>query len=357
MMFKMAQDQAKKDKGNVNNPISVIQGQRSRWMYTDGTVNRTKPEAPVVNDGCEGSRGGSGGGGGGSMLLSAYAPGRNADVYPSGTAKKIPAGSNLIFQMHYSKTTGKPEKDRTSMALVFAKQPVEKMVETLLVVNDLFSIPAGAENHEAKACLTLRRDAELLNYMPHMHVRGKAMKYEALLPDGKRETLLNVPTYDFNWQTLYKLKQPVALPKGSKLMVTGWFDNSVKNKSNPDPTKTVRFGEPTYDEMLVGFVDYARPKPADRPVAKLSLQTLDSYVGEYAASLGPKISIVREGNILFFVLANNPAMPATPESDTKFYFSEVEGAEVIFTKNDQGEVIELQATFGQLNIKAKKINN
>ncbi len=354
MMFKMAQDQAKKDNGNVNNPISVIQGQRSRWMYLDGTVNRTKPEAPVTNDGCEGNRGG--GGGGGSMLLSAYAPGRNADVYPSGTAKKIPAGSNLIFQMHYSKTTGKPEKDRTSMALVFAKQPVEKMVETLLVVNDLFAIPAGAENHEAKACLTLRRDAELLNYMPHMHVRGKAMKYEAVLPDGKRETLLNIPAYDFNWQTLYKLKQPVALPKGSKLMVTGWFDNSAKNKNNPDPTKTVRFGEPTYDEMLVGFVDYARPKPADRAVAKLSPQTLDSYVGEYAASLGPKINIVREGNLLYFVLPNNPAMPATPESDTKFYFSEIEGAEVIFTKNEQGEVIELQATFGQQKFKAKKVN-
>ncbi|MGH9799906.1 MAG: DUF3471 domain-containing protein [Blastocatellia bacterium] len=355
MMFKMAQDQAKKGGGDVHNPISVIQSQRSRWMFTDGTVHRTKPEAPVMNDACEGGRA-TGGGSGGSTLLSTYAPGRNADIYPAGTAKKIPAGSNLIFQMHYAKTTGKVEKDRTNMAIVFAKQPVEKQIETLLIVNDLFAIPAGAENHVANACFTLRRDIELVGYMPHMHVRGKAMKYEAVYPDGKRETLLNVDRYNFNWQTLYNLKQPVALPKGAKMIVTAVFDNSAKNKLNPDPTKTVRFGEPTYDEMLVGFVDYARPKPAERVVAKLSPQTLDSYVGEYAVSLGPKISITREGNTLFFILPNNPAMPATPESETKFYFSEVEGAEVIFTKNEQGEVVELQATFGQQKIKAKKVN-
>ncbi|MFN0108086.1 MAG: thiol-disulfide isomerase [Blastocatellia bacterium] len=354
MMFKMAQDQASKDGGDVHNPISVIQNQRGRWMFTDGTVHRTKPDAPVINDACSENR--SGGGGSGSTLFSTYAPGRNADIYPLGTAKKIPAGSNLIFQMHYAKTTGKVEKDRTSMAIVFAKQPVEKQIETLLIVNDLFAVPAGAENHTANACSTLRRDVELVGYMPHMHVRGKSMKYEVVYPDGKRETLLNVDRYNFNWQTLYNLKQPVALPKGAKMIVTAVFDNSAKNKLNPDPTKTVRFGEPTYDEMLVGFVDYARPKPADRPVAKLSPQMLDSYVGEYAASLGPKISIKREGNTLFFILPNNPALPATAESETKFYFNEVEGSEIIFIKNEQGEVVELQASFGQQKLKAKKVS-
>ncbi|MBS1789430.1 MAG: DUF3471 domain-containing protein [Acidobacteria bacterium] len=355
MMFKIAQDQAQKDGGDVHNPISIIQSQRGRWMYTDGTVHRTKPDAPVMNDACEGGRN-SGGGSGSTMLLSTYAPGRNADIYPLGTAKKIPAGSNLIFQMHYAKTTGKVEKDRTSMAIVFAKQPVEKQIETLLIVNDLFAVPAGAENHVANACFTLRRDVELVDYMPHMHVRGKAMKYEAILPDGSRQTLLNVDHYNFNWQTLYKLNQPVALPKGAKIMVTAVFDNSAKNKLNPDPSKTIRFGEPTYDEMLVGFVDYARPKPADRPIAKVSPQILDAYVGAYAASLGPKINITREGNTLFFILPNNPAMPATPESDTKFYFGDVEGAEVVFIKNEQGEVVELQAIFGQQKLKAKKVN-
>src|SRR5262249_18320045 len=148
--------------------------------------------------------------------------------------KRIPAGSNLIFQMHYAKTTGKPEKDRTGIAIVFAKQPVEKMVETMLVINDLFAIPAGAENHEANACTTLGRNIKLIHYISHLHVSAKDMKYEVIFPDGKRETLLAV-NYDFNWQTLYKLKQPLPIPKGARLFVTAHFDNSAKNKFNPDP--------------------------------------------------------------------------------------------------------------------------
>ncbi|HEX4947050.1 MAG TPA: thiol-disulfide isomerase [Blastocatellia bacterium] len=351
MMYRMAKDQAKKSGGNVNNPISLIQDDRSSTMFRDGTVNRTKPEAPVLNDACGANKNS---GSGGTALLSAYAPGRNADVYPLGTAKKIPAGSNLIFQMHYAKTTGKPEKDRTSIGFVFAKQPVEKQIETLLVVNQLFAVPPGADNHEANACMSLRRDVELVNYMPHMHVRGKAMKYEVIYPDGKRETLLNVDRYNFNWQTLYKLKAPVALPKGARLMITGWFDNSAKNKLNPDPTQTVRFGEPTYDEMLVGFFDIARPKPADRAVAKLDTATLDKYVGEYA--LGTlKATITRDGNTLFFSIPGQPALPATPEADGKFYFSDVEGSSVVFVKNEQGEVVELQAEINAMKVKAKRV--
>jgi mono/diheme cytochrome c family protein len=355
MMFKMARDDAKKTGTNVGNPKSVFQGQRSRWSYQDGTVNRIKADAPVINDACAGDRN-VGGGGAAATLLSAYAPGRNADTYPAGMAKRIPAGSNLIFQMHYAKTTGKPETDRTSIALRFATGPVEKMVETMLVVNDLFSIPAGAENHQANACMTTRRDIQLVSYMPHMHVRGKAMKYEVALPNGNRETLLNVGRYHFNWQTLYKLKEPVAIPKGSRLIITAWFDNSVKNKLNPDPTKVVRFGEPTYDEMLVGFVDYAREKPVERPIAKLAPEVLEAYVGEYAAGLGPKFTVSREDGMLYFQIPGRPALPATPESETKFYFREAEGASVVFVKNEQGEVIELQAEFGAQKIKAKKVS-
>jgi mono/diheme cytochrome c family protein len=352
MMYRMAQDQAKASGGNVHNPISLIQGQRGSNMYLDGTVNRTKPDAPVVDEACGAKRNS---GNGNTMLLSTYAPGRNADVYPIGTAKKIPAGSNLIFQMHYAKTTGQPEKDRTSIGLVFAKQPVEKMIETYLVVNNLFAVPPGAENHIANACMTLRRDVELVNYMPHMHVRGKAMKYEVIYPDGKRETLLNVDRYNFNWQTLYKLSQPVAVPKGSQLMVTGVFDNSTKNKLNPDPTKTIRFGEPTYDEMLVGFFDVARPKPAARPVAKVDNATLDKYVGEYAAGMGPKFTVSRDGNTLFFSIPGQPSLPATPEADAKFYFKDVEGSSVVFVKNEQDEVVELQAELNAMKLKAKRI--
>lgn len=353
MMYRMAQDQAKASGGNVHNPISLIQGQRGSNMYLDGTVNRTKPEAPVLDDACGAKRNA---GSGSTALLSTYAPGRNADIYPVGTAKRIPAGSNLIFQMHYAKTTGQSEKDRTSIALSFAKQPVEKMIETYLVVNNLFAVPPGAENHVANACMTTRRDVELVNYMPHMHVRGKAMKYEVIYPDGKRETLLNVDRYNFNWQTLYKLKAPVAIPKGAQLMVTGVFDNSTKNKSNPDPTKTIRFGEPTYDEMLVGFFDVARPKPADRAVAKLDNATLDKYVGEYAMG-ALKATITRDGNTLFFIIPGQPALPATPEADAKFYFKDVEGSSVVFVKNEQGDVVEVQAEINAMKVKAKRVNS
>ena len=352
MFYKMAQDNAKKGGKDIQNPISIFENDGFKNSFRDGTVNRTKPDAPVVNDACAANRNS---GGGGAPLLAAYAPGKNADVFPVGTAKRIPAGSNLIFQMHYAKTTGATEKDRTSIALVFAKQPVEKIVESLLIVNEAFAIPPGAENHEATACANLRRDVELINYFPHMHVRGKAMKYEVIYPDGKRETLLNVERYFFNWQTLYKLKQPVALPKGARIMVTGWFDNSTKNKLNPDPTKTVRFGEPTYDEMLVGFVDIARAKPAERPVAKVAPQILDSYVGEYSAGI-MKFTLTREGNLLFFSIPNQPALPATPETETKFYFKEAEGIEVNFVKNEQGEVTEIQATLGQQKLTAKRVN-
>jgi len=352
-LFAMAQDLAKKGGVDSKNPISVFQMNDSGTMYLDGTVNRTRADAPVINDACAAQK--SSKGGGGAAILAAYAPGRNADIYPKGTAKRLQAGSNLIFQMHYAKNTGKPEKDRTSIALVFAKQPVERMVETLLIFNDLFAIPPGADNHEATACHTLRRDIQLINYMPHMHVRGKDMKYEVVYPDGKRETLISVAPYSFNWQTLYKLRQPVAIPRGSRLMVTGHFDNSAKNRLNPDPTKTVRFGEPTYDEMLVGFIDYTREKPIERVIAKVDPGIYDLYAGEYTAGPGPKFTIKREGNKLLFIIPGQPALEALPESETRFFFRDFEGAQVTFIKSGQNEVSGIQAEFGQQKINAKKV--
>ena len=352
MIFKAAQDEARRNGGDVTNPLTLFNDNPGPDEFRDGTVNRTKPEAPVINDACGAKRNS---GGGGVPLLTAYAPGRNADVYPLGTAKKIPAGSNLIFQMHYSKNTGKPESDLTSVALSFAKQPVEKIVETMLVMNNRFAIPAGADNHEANACANIRRDIEMVNYMPHMHVRGKAMKYEVIYPDGKRETLLDVGRYNFNWQTLYKLKTPVSIPKGSRLMVSAVFDNSTKNKLNPDPAKIVRFGEPTYDEMLVGFVDYARPKPAEKTVAKVDVSILEKYVGDYAMGMGPTFKITLANGTLYFSVPGQPALPATPTSETEFFFKEVEDAAVTFVKNEQGEVTGLQAEFGTQKLKAKRV--
>jgi hypothetical protein len=246
----------------------------SSIFYQDGTLFRVKMDAPVIDDGCNHASGGSAFGrdrdGSDTIgaLLAGYAPGKDVDIWPAGMAKRIPAGSNILLQMHYSKTTGKVEKDRTSIGLVFAKQPPDKMIKTLGVSNHFFKIPPGAENHEVTACYTFKQDVHLIDYMPHMHLRGKDMKYEVIYPDGRRETLLWVPKFNFNWQIMYRLKKPLFIPKGTKMIITAHFDNSPKNKYNPDPTKPVRWGDPTYDEMMIGWMDYIVDNPGKPNVAK-----------------------------------------------------------------------------------------
>ncbi|MEW6126974.1 MAG: cytochrome c [Acidobacteriota bacterium] len=248
-------------------------------MYWDGTLRRVKMDAPVNDDTCaaQPTAGGPGGGsarrGAGAAanpeaqegaLLAGYAPGKQPDVWPVGMAKRVPAGSYIMFQMHYSAFSGglnKAEKDRTKIGLKFAKEPPDKMMITAGVVNATFKIPAGADNHEVKACMTVPANMQLVTYMPHMHMRGKDMRYDVVYPDGRQETLLNVPQFNFNWQTMYYLKNPVTLPKGTKVIVTAHFDNSTKNKYNPDPKKDVRWGDPTYDEMMIGWFDIIVDNP------------------------------------------------------------------------------------------------
>ena len=247
-------------------------------FYLDGTLRRVRQDAPVMNDTCgqaSAQRPAGGGGGNGEAnegaLLAGYAPGKEVDAWPVGMAKKVPAGSTLMFQMHYSSFRGsldKPEKDRTKVGIIFAKEPPEKMILTSGVVNATFKIPAGADSHEVVACQTVPRDFQILNYMPHMHLRGKDMKYEIIYPDGKRETLLWVPKFNFNWQDTYYLKQPLNVPKGSKFIVTAHFDNSTKNKYNPDATKDIRWGDPTYDEMMIGWMDILIDNPAKAKTVK-----------------------------------------------------------------------------------------
>ena len=234
-------------------------------FYEDGRLMRTKPDVPVFDDGCSTPEGGSGifadgtGSDGGANFLCGQSPGRDVDAWPAGLAKKIPAGAEIMLQIHYSRS-GSVEKDRSSIGLVFCKQPPDKNVKSQLVANYHFKIPAGAENHEATACYTFKDDVHVLALMPHMHVRGKDMTIKAFYPDGREEVLLKVPNYSFSWQTNYYLKNPVAIPKGTRMMCVAHFDNSAKNKYNPDPSKAVRFGDPTYDEMLIGFIDYTVDK-------------------------------------------------------------------------------------------------
>ncbi|HXG66177.1 MAG TPA: cytochrome c, partial [Blastocatellia bacterium] len=239
--------------------------EREGIFRREGFLMRMKPDIPVWDDGCQlpsGGRGekrdGSGGDNDGPEggWLCEFAPGHDPDIWEPGVVRKIPAGSKLVLQIHYSKAAGKVEKDRSSIGLVFAKEPPDKLLIMDGISNNYFQIPPGAANHKVTACWTTKEDIHVTTLMPHMHVRGKAMKYEAFYPDGRSEVLLNVPNYSFSWQTAYYLKQPKAIPKGTKIVVTAHFDNSAKNKYNPDPTQAVRFGEPTYDEMMIGFIEY-----------------------------------------------------------------------------------------------------
>ena len=325
-------------------------------FYQDGTLVRTKLDAPAYDDGCSAPNGGLARGSGQEGLgfpLCFYTPGKDMDVFPPGTAKSIPAGSNIVLQVHYSKTTGKVEKDRTSVGLFFAKAPPEKVLTSFGVINHYFKIPPGADNHEVKACYTFSRDVEIFTFLPHMHVRGKDMKYEAIYPDGRRETVLFVPNYNFNWQTLYKLEKPLVLPKGARMLVTAHYDNSEKNKHNPDPTKTVRFGDPTYDEMMVGYFDYVSAARA-RKIAKIDLKTYDVYAGEYA--IGPQLfTVSREGDKLMFSVPGQGKVEAFPESDTKFFFTVID-AQVTFMKNEQGQVNELLFEVNGMKLRARKVN-
>jgi peroxiredoxin len=192
----------------------------------------------------------------GNGFLTAYAPGDMPLLLKPGQAKKIPKGSALAFQMHYT-PDGVERKDRSSVGLVFAKGPPKYEVRTRSVAYGRFVIPPGAGNHEVRSATTFDRDADLISLLPHMHLRGKDFLYVAVFPDGKKETLLFVPRYDFNWQSNYRLKKPLRLPAGTRIECTAHFDNSEDNPNNPDPTKAVRWGDQTWDEMMIGFVDYA----------------------------------------------------------------------------------------------------
>ncbi|MGD0956268.1 MAG: cytochrome c [Candidatus Acidiferrales bacterium] len=196
-------------------------------------------------------------------ILLVYAPGSSPDNWSDGMAKFIPAGSDLIFQMHYT-THGRATKDQTSIAIVLAKQPPAKRVLTLQLTNSSFVIPPGVDDYRVEVHGSLPNDALLLSFFPHMHLRGKRFEYNILRPDGTSEPLLRV-NYDFYWQLSYRLAQPLPLKAGTVLQAVAWYDNSKKNPHNPDPSSAVYWGDQTYDEMMVGFFDVAVPPNIDKP--------------------------------------------------------------------------------------------
>jgi hypothetical protein len=258
-----------KSSESSNNP-----GVWERFSYKDQGLLFVKADAPVVNDGCREF-------GEGAFIgerpreqrhvFTTYVPGKDPEVYPEGFAKLIPAGSTVGFEIHYAKVTGKRETDRTQVGFRFARKPPQRILRRLDVDNVLFRILPGEPNQDVTSCYNFDQEVRLLSYTAHMHVRGKDMRFELMRPDGVKETLVFIPRYDFNWQIEYKVQDPVPVPKGSRLIITAHFDNSPNNRSNPDPSKTIRWGMPTSSEMASGWLDYfvpGEPPPVQQAATK-----------------------------------------------------------------------------------------
>lgn len=211
--------------------------------------------AYVIAPGTDGRRGED------RRMLVGYAPGAIPHVLDEGMAMHVPAGSKLVFEMHYT-PNGTRQTDLSYIGLKFTdKQNVTTLLHGDAAINTKFEIPPQAEHHLVKASHRIPRDQLLLDMTPHMHLRGKSFRYEAIFPDGTEEVLLDVPNYDFNWQLSYLLKEPRLLPKGTVIKCTAGYDNSLNNLVNPNPNQPVRWGDQSWEEMMLGFFNVVDAKP------------------------------------------------------------------------------------------------
>ena len=248
----------------VHHVIAYVREASSQWLR-DAAVGEPIVKSKATDRGAR-------------YWLTAYAPGAPAFPGTPGQALRVKAGSDVVFEMHYT-TNGQPASDQTTVGIVFAKEPPKAVIATIGVSNDRFVIPAGADAHEVKSRWVVHNDMTLENLTPHMHVRGKDFRYEATYPSGETEVLLNVPRYDFAWQHTYVLAHPKLLPAGTVITCIAHYDNSPNNKYNPDPKAEVRYGDQSWEEMMIGFgmvsydakyIDknmFAPPKPAANPAA------------------------------------------------------------------------------------------
>jgi hypothetical protein len=242
------------DRSVVHHVIAFYRRPGSKWLAD------AKPGIPTPKGSGDSEAGMSDG------AIGGYVPGLPAGRLAPGRAILLPAGSDIVLQVHYN-ATGKATTDRTKVGMVFARKDIVERSFQLGLANPSFVIPPGEANYPVDAEMTVGSDVRVIGFTPHMHLRGKSFEFRALLPDGTREVLLRVPKYDFNWQLTYDLAQERVFPKGTRFEATAVFDNSPNNKFNPDPTASVRFGDQTWDEMMVGFIDIAINP--DQDLAKL----------------------------------------------------------------------------------------
>ena len=190
-------------------------------------------------------------------VLTGFAPGKEPVSWiGSEYAKLLPAGADIVLQLHYT-ASGEEVFDRTTIGLRFRDEPPAKRVVTMLASNGKFVIPPGVAAHPVESKWVLNRDVELVSLLPHMHLRGKDFQFDLRYPDGRTEVLLKVPRYDFDWQFYYYLKEPMLLPAGTAIECLAHFDNSPNNPDNPDPSAEVRWGDQSWEEMMIGFFEVA----------------------------------------------------------------------------------------------------
>ncbi|HUI76432.1 MAG TPA: hypothetical protein VLY24_00915, partial [Bryobacteraceae bacterium] len=236
----------------VHHIIAFIREPGSKWMQDAKPGVPFVPEKRKKDKKDENDDGGAFSG----DAIAGYAPGMYPMRLEPGQAKLIRAGSDIVFQLHYT-ANGKSGTDRSKVGLVFASEPPKERVFTLGAVNGKFKIPPGDANYKVDSEFEMGTQVKLVSMQPHMHLRGKDFEYRVVYPTGEAETLLKVPNYSFSWQLYYQPVKQLVLPKGTKIECTAHFDNSPNNPNNPDPTKEITWGDQSWDEMMIGFFDVA----------------------------------------------------------------------------------------------------
>ena len=236
------------------------------YLNNDGSAREREQDTAGVGYRCFGGPGVRTAGG-----LSGWVPGAAPRLLPEGVAMTVPQGSDLVMQNHYH-PSGKPETDQSELGIYFAKEPVTKTVFSIPLMHRWLSIPAGDAAYQVTTTFVAPIDLEVISVAPHMHLLGRSMRVSAALPDGRDEPMICIKDWDFNWQGRYQYREPLLLPKGTRIEIEATYDNSAGNPKNPhSPPQTVHWGENTTDEMCLAFIQCETRRPEDRQTVMLAL--------------------------------------------------------------------------------------